>query len=812
MHKNYRFLDLKSNRGRSMLEMLGTLAIIGILSLGGLFGYKIAMTYYKANETIHDVMLRATNVPMKWSNYDDKNVWAGEEYTYPELMPENINPVSYPVEVIGEPKEGLYLYRVEVSNVPTEVCKRILSMKPTDVDLIKVGVEAVAGARGENSVESDCDLSNETTIKMAYYFDGFSENKNCDLSAEDCKEDESFDAVSCKCVAKKCTNEPTVCGVCQKLVTNETTGCKECKEVKNCTCDTLECPECTSYDYEFCQCTPITDCVCPAFEGCEECQEVKYDDKNCPIGCEDITDCECEKLKCGDCTRANYETCSCDTIVNCVCQTFEGCDVCQKVKYDSNNCAIGCEDITDCVCPSFEGCEACQKVTYDANNCPSGCEDIPNCECEKLTCGAGACADYESCKCFVPPLNFAFVCPGSTNGKPCPEDTPESCDECEIEGVKNGCRTCTPMTGEKLRECLCPDEPKSEADCNCGKFIEGGEDSCNSCEEPTPCDLFHSSYTWCPLDHEKQYPDCGCHYTCPPTGGCAVDEQECFTAEKDFVRTKFCCPLNMDCNPAGYCDCPPNTPNKCGAGCKPACPSGQTYNEANCECECPQGETKCGNVCCPAGQRCNTTTNVCECKSGTTCGNLCCSSVQTCNTTASTSVCSCTFGEDSQGNCCSEEVTPAMCASGTTKQDGDCIICATCEDMGMTTCASLCCDNGCDDTGNACKSACEDTVCPNGIAVKNYITGKDGPQNCVCCNNSNGETYVGAIDGQCCGGEAGFKTEMTPTYTVEQQYSYSLTSDSGDHCCSTAVTETHNMSDGSTTSSRTLCFGSTCEC
>ena len=39
-----------SQTGRSMVEMLGVLAIIGVLSVGGIAGYTMAMNKYKANE------------------------------------------------------------------------------------------------------------------------------------------------------------------------------------------------------------------------------------------------------------------------------------------------------------------------------------------------------------------------------------------------------------------------------------------------------------------------------------------------------------------------------------------------------------------------------------------------------------------------------------------------------------------------------------------------------------------------------------------------------------------------------------------
>ncbi len=43
--------------GRSMVEMLGVLAIIGVLSVGAIVGYSYGMAKYRANETINDIML-----------------------------------------------------------------------------------------------------------------------------------------------------------------------------------------------------------------------------------------------------------------------------------------------------------------------------------------------------------------------------------------------------------------------------------------------------------------------------------------------------------------------------------------------------------------------------------------------------------------------------------------------------------------------------------------------------------------------------------------------------------------------------------
>ena len=42
----------KNESGRSMVEMLGVLAIIGVLSIGGIAGYTLSMNRYRANAIV----------------------------------------------------------------------------------------------------------------------------------------------------------------------------------------------------------------------------------------------------------------------------------------------------------------------------------------------------------------------------------------------------------------------------------------------------------------------------------------------------------------------------------------------------------------------------------------------------------------------------------------------------------------------------------------------------------------------------------------------------------------------------------------
>ena len=54
--------------GRSMVEMLGVLAIVGVLSIGGVAGYSKAMAKYKINKTLDQVSMLITSVRTAYGN------------------------------------------------------------------------------------------------------------------------------------------------------------------------------------------------------------------------------------------------------------------------------------------------------------------------------------------------------------------------------------------------------------------------------------------------------------------------------------------------------------------------------------------------------------------------------------------------------------------------------------------------------------------------------------------------------------------------------------------------------------------------
>lgn len=65
---------MKNNQsGRSMIEMLGVLAIIGVLSVGGIAGYTKAMAKYRSNKIIEQVSMLITNIRTMYAQQQTYN-------------------------------------------------------------------------------------------------------------------------------------------------------------------------------------------------------------------------------------------------------------------------------------------------------------------------------------------------------------------------------------------------------------------------------------------------------------------------------------------------------------------------------------------------------------------------------------------------------------------------------------------------------------------------------------------------------------------------------------------------------------------
>jgi hypothetical protein len=80
--------------GRSMIEMLGVLAIVGVLSVGGIAGYSKAMTKFKINKTIDQISHLVTNIRILYAQqttyYGLDNDTAIQMGVVPDDMPSGV--------------------------------------------------------------------------------------------------------------------------------------------------------------------------------------------------------------------------------------------------------------------------------------------------------------------------------------------------------------------------------------------------------------------------------------------------------------------------------------------------------------------------------------------------------------------------------------------------------------------------------------------------------------------------------------------------------------------------------------------------
>ena len=91
--------------GRSMIEMLGVLAIIGVLSIGGIAGYSKAMEKFKVNKTIDEVTTIVSNLRTLYAN--QKHI-EDLDYTYNETDLTILKDFIFPAETWVGKENGYF--------------------------------------------------------------------------------------------------------------------------------------------------------------------------------------------------------------------------------------------------------------------------------------------------------------------------------------------------------------------------------------------------------------------------------------------------------------------------------------------------------------------------------------------------------------------------------------------------------------------------------------------------------------------------------------------------------------------------------
>ena len=97
----------KNEFGRSMVEMLGVLAIIGVLSVGGITGYRTAMDRYKANKLINDIQIGLIEMSAQYKATGSYNIPLNLDYVIEEIHPQCALDMEYPCFFIQNVEEGV---------------------------------------------------------------------------------------------------------------------------------------------------------------------------------------------------------------------------------------------------------------------------------------------------------------------------------------------------------------------------------------------------------------------------------------------------------------------------------------------------------------------------------------------------------------------------------------------------------------------------------------------------------------------------------------------------------------------------------
>ncbi len=599
----------KKQTGRSMIEMLGVLVIIAVLSIAALFGFTYAMNKHRANETIHDVMLRASNVPMIDEYYQTRAT--GYAFKFPDLSNEQ-STMGYTLNTV-KTTEFDYVYKVEAPAIPRRVCNMILRLEPTDIDEIRIGENKVAYKRGAwNLCDAYADSASDTT-EMTFYFE------------------------------KKCETDM---------------DCNSCQECYQGYCNA---------NYE----RPGCGIDCPEAPACGECEIKIYDENGCHISCQETSCCpapecgpddvfneddctcvsqKCPDLSCGPCETPNYETCKCDSVFCGPCEenyvevgTDEcGCSICQSKDCPDVGPNPGCSElIEDTVSLPGELCytwgptqlttkqtgSCCDEGSMDCCPLTEDCSCTPEAGCVECLCpepGESPCEgavlveydyscsdgrvkkcqkwDYEGCSC--------------TDNNDC-----GSCSQC-VNGVCGPDETTTAKTGECCDVTIgcCPWKGECSTECvplSCDDVVDAvpsGEEACYEQVAPGTelcgevCSAGYKKKECTPCDGESRQiglDECGCPI-CEP---CAEEEfscgSECCVAANQFCCGESCCSVGHACCD-GVCCGEDQTCGNNGTCCSPAAPCGECEVEATdangcpiCEpdpncCACPEpGESPC---------------------------------------------------------------------------------------------------------------------------------------------------------------------------------------------------------------------------
>ena len=215
--------NMVQQTGRSMVEMLGVLAVIGVLTIIGIAGFRIALNKHYANQTVNRLMKRAVVVAAQ-ANF-------GQNLSLHEF---DENDGEYPISRTLKSTSESFTMRVD--NVPQEVCQQIIGM---NWKLAKI-------------IPENC---SDTTMKFMFLND-LTDCTDCQPETFPC-EDYGTECGKCSVVKGFAPNEGNACadpdkqycvmGKCETCPVGQTIyngNCTSCTDINYTLTSSAECHKC----------------------------------------------------------------------------------------------------------------------------------------------------------------------------------------------------------------------------------------------------------------------------------------------------------------------------------------------------------------------------------------------------------------------------------------------------------------------------------------------------------------------------------------------------------------------------------------
>ena len=195
---------LTSETGRSMVEMLGVLAIVGVLSVAGIAGFKNAMDKNRANTIINEAQKRATLVVPQIQLMGSANPTLNE-FSNNDLEYVKFDTTVY-TKTNGLP-EGQFGIRLE--NVSKEICQNILKNLGDNTVIRRISTESAP-------ITALTSCSETNTFLMVYNNDMSTNHVAGEYTFDTCPENFYQCATTTSCVTSE-NDCPSICALDEDL-------------------------------------------------------------------------------------------------------------------------------------------------------------------------------------------------------------------------------------------------------------------------------------------------------------------------------------------------------------------------------------------------------------------------------------------------------------------------------------------------------------------------------------------------------------------------------------------------------------------